>query len=155
MLNRMACNTVLLKNLPRIILIFSILSIYTLIHAQNLIDSLVIELNQAEENEAKVLLYKEISKQYFNLDLDTAIKYGKEGLILATEIDYEEGIADLNNNLGIFYRFKGEYELAINHFFESLRIKQKNNDHEGVASTSNNIGGLYEEMEDPDQALSY
>lgn len=151
----MTSNISSFKRNIRYILTLCIISIPIFVCSQPVIDSLIISLNQADDDEARILLYKEISKQYYNWDLDSAIEYGNKGLALATKIGFEEGIADLNNNLGIYYRFKGEYETAINHFFESLRIKQKNDDNEGIASTSNNIGGIYEEMEDPDQALNY
>ena len=143
------------KFIPKTLLILYILDVTAIGHSQTIIDSLLFTLNHTENSEDKVLIYKEISKQFYNLNLDSAIEYGNIGLKLAQEIGFEEGIADLNNNLGIYYRFKGEYEVAINHFFESLRIKQKNNDNDGIASTSNNIGGIYEEMEDADQAINY
>ncbi len=135
--------------------IFNLLIIPLFSLSQSKLDSLLSELDRSEDNVEKVLLYKEVSKQYFNLNIDSAITYGKQGLALAERIDFQEGAADINNNLGIFYRTIGLYNISIDYYFKSLEIKEQLNDIKGVASTQNNIGVVYAEMEDPDPAIKY
>ena len=139
----------------KILFIFNFLIIPLFSLSQSKLDSLLYELDRAEDNVVKVLLYKEVSKQYFNLSIDSAIAYGKQGLALAERIDFHEATADLNNNLGIFYRTIGLYNISIDYYFKSLEIKEQLNDIKGVASTQNNIGVVYAEMEDPDPAIRY
>lgn len=123
--------------------------------AQSLIDSLKSELYRAKEDTNKVWLYKVLSIEMAKTDVDTAIKYGKQGLELAQRISFKKGIASHHNNIGIWYKRKGFYEEAFEHFNNSLRIKEKLNDKKGMASTLNNIGNIFDDLGEFRDALEH
>jgi len=120
-------------------------------HITNLLDSL----DKVEDDKSRVLIYKEIGRSYYHLDLDSAIHYAKTGLNLAEKIGFTKGIADLNNDLGIFYREIGLNTISVDHYFASLNVKKTTGDKKGIASTQNNLGVVYNDMDQPDQALEY
>lgn len=53
--------------------------------------------------------------------------------------NYQKGISDYYHYCGVLYFEKGDYQLAFDNFFESLRLKEKINDEKGMAETKLDI----------------
>jgi signal transduction histidine kinase/ActR/RegA family two-component response regulator len=53
--------------------------------------------------------------------------------------NYQKGISDYHHYSGILNFEKGNYQLAFDNFFESLKIKEKINDEKGIAETKLSI----------------
>ncbi len=66
-------------------------------------DSLLIELRNTQKNKDKILLINRLSRTFIDSNLDSSIYYAKQGLHMATEIDYTLGIAENAASLGDYY----------------------------------------------------
>ncbi|NJO91286.1 MAG: tetratricopeptide repeat protein [Chloroflexia bacterium] len=91
-------------------------------------------------------------------DLDKALGYFKKGLELTKRRDPKSSLLSaINNNIGIIYKQKGEYELALSYYQSALEVFTSQNieKHKGVAIACNNIGALYVLLEDYGKAIQY
>ncbi|MES2837108.1 MAG: SpoIIE family protein phosphatase [Bacteroidota bacterium] len=95
-------------------------------------------------------------------DADRAIKYGKQGIILALKLKHNKKLSDIYNGLGVSYANKGDYKLALESFFKCLKIKENilettpsNANKNKVAAVLNNIGNLFKLQQKYDVALQY
>jgi len=89
-------------------------------------DSLLLELKNTQQNKEKSLLLNELSKTFMGSNIDSSIYYSKEGLELASEIDYLLGIAENAASMGDYYVMYDslnkakEYYLLANIQFQEL-----------------------------------
>ena len=84
------------------ITIFILISMFC--NSQNIQkDSLQNLLRTTNSEEAKSLLYSQLSKFYTDNDLDSAIYYSKKGLVLANNLNYKLGLAENSEDLGSYY----------------------------------------------------
>lgn len=90
-------------------------------------------------------------------NLDTAIVIGKQALeveleLLKTVKEDEKPIrtsvlysmAKSNNNLGVCYEFKGDYEVSLWYHLRALEIRTQLKDSLGMGKSYNNIGNVYD-----------
>lgn len=68
---------------------------------------------------------------------------------------YYDKLASSINNKGYFYSSKGDFELAINYYLESVKIQKKLNNLTSVGKTYNNIGRAYVQRGEVSKALDY
>ena len=87
------------------------------------------------------------SAKYF---FEKALEYSKKHKFLV----HEEHTL---NNLGMYNWNQGNFEKALNYYFESIRVNQKNpeNKRGNVDASYNNIGLIYQEMHLYDKAIKY
>ncbi len=83
---------------------------------------------------------------------DKAIKKTYAALVWSENINYEEGIADCNNNLGIIFFRNQQYDKSLYRFQKTLQIRQKHNRPKEMAAVYNNIGLVYFAQENLNQA---
>ena len=69
--------------------------------------------------------------------------------------DVEKDIGNSYNTIGACYRFKGDYERALEYYMTSLEITEKTGHIYTLASTLNNIGIIYHDRGDLDKALEF
>jgi len=122
---------------------------------QALVDSLVQELPRQKEDTNKVKLLNNISYSYWYINPDEGIKYGRQGLELATKLNWKKGTAKANNSLGINYHFKSDYVKEQEYYFKALKISEEIGDKRGIANVTANIGGVYQRLNDYPKALEY
>ena len=122
---------------------------------QALIDSLLSVLPAAAEDTGKVELLAMLSFNYYPINPDEGIKYGKQGLKLADELHWQPGIAQLNGHLGINYAVKADYPTAIDHFLSALNGYEELGNKNRSATTLVNIGNIYLLTADYPQALDF
>ncbi len=79
------------------------------------------------------------------------------GFILQNLEEENEKIAASYNNISLIYRYKGDYEQALEFAFKSLKIKEKvlDNEHPDLATSYNNISLIYQAKGDYEQALEF
>lgn len=77
------------------------------------------------------------------------------GLVAAQSLQqtYQEGL--FLNQLGIWYDLRGDKQLALDYFNQSLPLTEQANDTLNVARTLLNIGSIYLGLEQPEQSLVY
>lgn len=78
-----------------------------------------------------------------------------DALEIFKEVDYQPGMADANNGLGILEAKNGNYEGATKYFFTALKINESIKNIEGISQTYLKLGALNEQNGDLDKALDY
>ena len=128
----------------------------------NIPDSLENRLKRAKTDTAKVMVYNRCarelltgkSRDYYQIvhytqqyrrsqDFEQAIQYAQQGLILAKQIHFDKGRAELYRTMGSAYYYMSEYAKAIEQYEQALMICEKIQDLNGVALNCFNISLIY------------
>ena len=147
----------------RIWLLFVMLSHAGVMYAQPngpssvppLIDSLIRALPLQTKDTDKVKILNAISINYRTVNPEEGVKYGKQGLDLATRSDWHKGIAAACHVLGANYAAKADYQQALEYLFKGLKINEGLGDKQQVARLTGNIGSIYQSKDDYPKALEY
>ena len=107
------------------------------------IDSLFQVLRTSKQDSNKVLLLYNLSREFFNSDIDRAEKYSNRALFLSERLGYKKGIAMSYNNLGIINYYKAVYNVALTYHDRSLEIMSEIGNRKGMAGSFNNKGAVY------------
>ncbi|WP_298546463.1 tetratricopeptide repeat protein [uncultured Aquimarina sp.] len=117
-------------------------------------DSLRLKLNShTSEDTKKVDLLNETGFEYWIIDPNESLKYGKEALKLSKKLTYDPGIAVANRIIGVAYWAQGNQNEALLYLTQSQKKFQDNDDQEGIANTMLNIGMVYADLKEYDKAL--
>ncbi|HXB12239.1 MAG TPA: tetratricopeptide repeat protein, partial [Bacteroidia bacterium] len=87
--------------------------------------------------------------------MDTAIKLGNEAMDLATMIGSENGIASAYCALGLVYWNEGNYSVALDHFFRSLKIYERVGNMRGIGVCNVDIGNIYANEGEYAKSIAY
>ncbi len=115
--------------------------------------ALKISVSYLEENHLeKANSYDNIGKYYQleKVDFDTALGYYEKALRIRKKASHE--IARSYVNIGMIYKFKGDYEKGLNFLFKAVKISS--NDIE-VSNALRKIGGVFFKMDQYEKALHY
>jgi tetratricopeptide (TPR) repeat protein len=114
---------------------------------------------QVEKSETVVriagLLYRSAVIHRSTGDLDQAIYFAAQSLILQETYDLRQDSAYTHNILGIIYFQKGNYSKALNHYLKSLDINKSLGDRQYIAKNLNNIGEIYRFKGELNNSLQY
>lgn len=121
---------------------------------QTTIDSLSRLLGETIDS-SRVVILRQLSWEYRNLDTSKAIAYGNEAITIAKKLKLNHEQADILGRLGIYKRNQGNFSKAMDYYFKGLEIAQKYNFRELQALEFNNIGDIYYRLDINDQALDY
>jgi serine phosphatase RsbU (regulator of sigma subunit)/Tfp pilus assembly protein PilF len=108
-----------------------------------------------ERDQNRVDQLNDLFKNTLNQDPIRALGYTKEALEIADFINYDKGIADAYNNMGVIQNRIGNLDKALEYFFDSRRLQQAIANPDGLAASLNNIGTVYSSKKDYDKALDY
>jgi tetratricopeptide (TPR) repeat protein len=133
----------------------SLLFLRLIAQDQKYIDSLILKLDQKMIDTARINLLNTIASEIYFVNPDQINEFAQKALDLSEDLNYKKGIAEAYNNLGIYYRNKGIYDLAIDYFFNSLEIMEKTRNRKGIARCYNLIGIIYYNMQDNKPSLEY
>ena len=122
---------------------------------QPLIDSLLIELPKAKEDTNKVLLLNDLTFEYYAINPDEGIKYGKMELALAEKLGWKKGKGNAYSCLGTNYYAKSDYNNALEYYFKALNIGEELKLKKSVASALGNIGSIYNALRNHAKAVEY
>jgi len=67
----------------------------------------------------------------------------------------KEGLANVQNNLGILCYYQGNYQLSLDHYIKASKLYEELQDQEGLANIYSNIGLIYDTQNNYDKALEY
>ena len=101
------------------------------------------------------LLYRSAVIHRSSGDLDQAMYFAAQSLILQETHDLTQDSAYTHNILGIIYFQKGNYTKALKHYIKSLDINKKFGDRQYIAKNLNNIGEIYRFKGDLNNSLQY
>jgi len=138
-----------------IIIIFCVSFLSSRPQDQAYIDSLVQQLDRPLSDTSKINLLNKIAADLLYVNSDKILDFAKQALDLSEKLKYDYGKAIAYNNLGIYYRTKGIYDMSIDYFFNSLEIMEKLNDINGIARSYNLIGIIYYYLENYELSLEY
>ena len=79
----------------------------------------------------------------------------EEALKIFTDLQLKEGIATVNNGLGVIEGMKSNYNLAITHFITALGIFEAIHDTDGITNTYIKLGAANDLTQNHDKALDY
>ena len=136
--------------MKKLLLIGSLLGFWALaLRAdQALIDSLQQVVNQ-QSGEDKVNSLNALAKAQVMIELLTeADLSANDALKLAKRTNYQDGVADAYDNMGLVFQAKYDYTNAMKRFVEALKIRNQTNNTKGIASSKNNIGKIFYLQED-------
>lgn len=105
------------------------------------IDSLAIQLAYQTQDSSKVDTSIQLIKALYKAkDHQKALLYISETEQLATTLNYNKGVAEVNYYRGLIYADRNDYYNAIDLYNKSKKIYSTLNDSVGIARVSNNIG---------------
>lgn len=103
----------------------------------------------------QVKLLNTISFNFYSVDPDSGIKYGEKALRIAGKLNWDYGIAEAYQNLGINNSVKGNYDEAKEQFHKSLDIYKKLGKKEWISRLLGNLGAVSMSQSDFTAALDY
>ena len=110
---------------------------------KKIIDSLQTVLLSASDT-TRIKILNELCWQSRTSSPKNAFIYGRQALRLASSLNFEPGLAQAHNDLGILYYDKRDYHAALEHYHKALQIRKKRNDKLGIAAIYNKIGLIQE-----------
>ncbi|OEK07347.1 hypothetical protein A8C32_18090 [Flavivirga aquatica] len=120
------------------------------------IDSLKKQLTHHDKDDIlKVDLLNETGYEYWIVNPNQSILYGKRALKLSKKLNYEKGIAFANRVIGVAFWAQGHQDEALQYLIASQNTYKKIKDTEGVTNTILNIGMVYADLEQYDKSLNY
>ncbi len=120
------------------------------------IDSLRNQLNShKEEDTIKVNLLNSIGFEYWIIDANESITFGKEALQLSEKLEYTPGLAKANRIIGVAYWAQGNQNKALEYLNTSHKVYNTIADKTGLANTRLNIGMVYADLKEYEKALHY
>ncbi len=85
---------------------------------------------------------------------ERALRYINEGLLIANDKNWEQGMALALNQKGIIYYTMADNLKALDFFLKTLRISEKIGNQNLVLNSYNNLANIYADMKDFDKALN-
>lgn len=119
------------------------------------LDSLKQELHKPNHDTTKVLVMLKIGARYYQISPDSLAYYTKQAMTLAREIDFQKGVANGYNVLGIYAYSQSDFRTAQKNYKEFLRISEETNDYPGINRALNNMGLVSKNLGDYISSLSY
>jgi Tfp pilus assembly protein PilF len=84
-----------------------------------------------------------------------SFEYANTALEISKRINFLQGEATAHNNLGVYYKQKGDYDKALSYYKMSFNLYDSLKDKEGIGKSLSNIGNIYSINEDFERALDY
>lgn len=135
-----------------LLLLFVSDSIYAQRQGRNLVDSLKIELTQLTDDTNKVDILNRLAFEYYSINPDSGIIYGKQALEISQNLGWEKGIASSYHNTAVNYFRLSNYNQALKYFLNALDINKSIGDKMQMARNLGNIGIIYSHQEKYEEA---
>ncbi|KAA0990071.1 ATP-binding protein [Dyadobacter aurulentus] len=101
-------------------------------------------LHQVKDSTQYVDVLNKISLLFYEQNADSTLIYSVRALEIASRLEYEKGIADATNNLGIVYDIKGNSQLAMRYYNDAYNKYRAIGDSSNIVQTLMNIAMVYE-----------
>ncbi len=111
---------------------------------------------QASSDTAKVRVYNNAARELISgtvHDYDKALEYAERGLVLAGQIHFQRGEAELDRTIGIIYFYQKKYDKALEYYQAALNLCAQLDDRDGMAQNYYNMGIVYGEQSKPYYSL--
>lgn len=122
--------------------------------ANGITDSLQKQLSGRKDTN-EVMLLSELCWQFSNVSVDSAVLFGEKALALSTEINYQRGMAQAYNDIGIARYYGGHFTEAIQSYENALILRKELGDKRDIAAVYNKMGIVYQKLSKFTEALYY
>ena len=119
------------------------------------VDSLLTILKVIKEDSTKVNTYDNLFLEFEFSDRLKAENYLNKALLLSQKIDYKTGLYKIYMHFGYLAEDKGNYPLALNNYFSSLKVAEDTKNQIRISAIQNNIGNVYYFQGNYPDALSH
>lgn len=131
-----------------------VLSINPSYSQQTKIDSLLKVLDTSKPDTNKVNTFYFLADVFYDSSEPVRVlEYSRQGLELATQIEFDKGVSNCLNLIGLAYYQMGKFDTSLIHFEKRLKIAIEMKDSFGIASTCDNKGVILLHLGDIDKAL--
>jgi two-component system, NarL family, sensor kinase len=127
------------------LLLILIFFIITGLKATQVTDSLE-RLLQTTTDTSRVKILCDLCWEYRFISAEKALEYGNEAMLLSKNLNFEKGIAQAFNDMGIVHIDQGRYTKANDFFNSAMQLRTKLHDSAGMASLFNKIGIVYQKQ---------
>ncbi|MFA0961625.1 tetratricopeptide repeat protein [Roseivirga sp. BDSF3-8] len=118
------------------------------------VDSLYSILHSSDD-EAKVEAYLALTEYFRNVNTDSALLYARKALDLAVSSNKKGKEIEALYNLGLIYRYKGDYEAADSRLNAGLKMAREENDTTYQAYILGGLGVVYYNQGAYEEAIDY
>ena len=132
---------------------------FTALRAQNATQDSIrsyyqkLSLEKEDTSRAKTLYILAYYYQFYNLD--SSIILGRTAYSLSKKHNFEKGMARSSGIMAGAYNKLGNYNKALEYYFEALKILEKLKDPDDICRANLNIALLYSSRKESDKALEY
>lgn len=112
----------------------------------NTLDSLLVELENAEQDTLKIKLLSEISFFYGGINPKKGLEFGIKGLELSKENNFKSYLGGLYSGIGTNYFSLSEYKKSLEYFRKSLKVAKENGNKAAIGVIKANIGVTFYKM---------
>jgi signal transduction histidine kinase len=123
-------------------ILFTVFSLYSIAQSKDLDSLLEVSKNQSGEIYVKTL--NEISWEYKNSNIDSALLYARKSLIASKKINSKRSIASSYNSLANCFEAIGKLDSATIYHQKGLDLKLEIGHRVGAADSYNNLGIVYD-----------
>lgn len=138
-----------------ILSLFLFISLHVAAQNKNNIDSLKNEINRATNDSLKAELLYQLSREYWDNNLDTSLKIANELLHFAQSTGQQIAEGNAYSSMGVVYWYKGDYQNALNFHKYALETREAAGYKEGISRSLYNIGLIYDDQGNFPMALEY
>ena len=118
-------------------------------------DSLFLIVANQQDNTEKADNLILLTQYYLYENLDTAMVFGKKALVLATALDYREGMADAFYKISRIHKSKGERNASIAMAFRFIEVSDSLQDSMRLAKAYYHLANLTRNASNKQPALDY
>ena len=112
------------------------------------------DIRKIQESKANLLNQSGILAWYRG-ELDKALKYYQESLLISSELQDKTSMAKTYNNIGLVYWSKGVLTEAIRSYLQSLEIHEELGDERQIGTVLSNLGNVNIQLGNLDEGLLY
>ena len=124
--------------------------------AQEMPDSLIMELERTYDKERRLEILWEIVEKTFEIpNYDTTVYYARQYLDLAETLGNRKGSTNAIWAIGLCYRLKGDFSNASPYLFKALHLFEQSDRKKAIFTALYNIGGVFKAGNDFDKGILY
>ncbi|MCW1147357.1 tetratricopeptide repeat protein [Flavobacterium lacisediminis] len=113
------------------------------------------ELKSNPNLERTTQIFSDLTWDYIDVSLDSALVYGEKALLFAQKTKKHQLISQCYSNLGGVYLRKENFKKSEESYQKAIQIRTANKDFEGVAKAKINIGNVFASKQDYVPATKY
>ena len=132
-----------MKNLKLVLFLYLLFSGITIEAQGSRADSLKVLLESHGEDTKKVDALNTLADALYRANPDDAIRYAAEARNLAEELNYPEGEALANKNIGLGFYMQGEFTEALRYWEPAIALYEELGDDQLVTNLQSNMGAIY------------